>query len=222
MQMGQCAVPMYIFLQFVWAKPWHRGDHCYLGWHFCFSGCWCRGNWPICLASNKFVEADSVLGQGVSSLIGRWGIGYSFKWWRVGVVNWKDFPQPGVFLLGKGTSSNFSFAKLYTITGMDVAADFNHGHLGGGSGYCGVGTVGVKFTGVVGTGSGRYGLGNYPHFIPSFGKHSGSSLLLFIHLGSWGFSGYGVVTLGRSTGAWLQLGLGLGLGLGPSLPSNSR
>ena len=36
------------------------------------------------LVSNKFSEADPVLGQGVHYL--NWGTGYVFQWWRVGVL----------------------------------------------------------------------------------------------------------------------------------------
>ena len=40
-------VPMYIFSN-LFGQIHGMRDHCYLGWYFCFSGCWCRGNWPIC------------------------------------------------------------------------------------------------------------------------------------------------------------------------------
>ena len=64
-------VSMYIFLQFAWAKH-SMEDQYYSGWHFCFlcfySGCRYRGNWPICPGLDKFMEAGSVLGQGVSYL----------------------------------------------------------------------------------------------------------------------------------------------------------
>ena len=84
-------------------------------------------------------------------------------------------------------------------------------HLVGGSGYSG-GRCSWGW-------GGRNGLGNYPHLIFSLGKHGSSFLVIF--LGSWDLSGHGVIILGTSTGAWLQLGwsqlglLQLGLGLEP-------
>ena len=45
---------------------------------------------------------------------------------------------------------------------------------------------------------GRYGLGKYPHLIPSFGEH-GSSFVTC--LGSWDFSSHGLDILGVGTGA---------------------
>ena len=77
-----------------------------------------------------------------------------------------------------------------------------------------VGVGAVELTGAAGSWVGRYGLGKYPHLIPSFGKHSSSALVTC--LGSWGFSGHWVVILwvGASPWLWLDL-LWLGLGLGP-------
>ena len=63
-----------------------------------------------------------------------------------------------------------------------MAADFTTGVWVEVVAIVGVDTFGVKFTDVWHWG-GRYGLGNYPYFVPSFGGHSGSSFL-FIHLAS--------------------------------------
>ena len=56
------------------------GDHCYLGWCFCLysgSGVGVEGIGQSFLASNKFSEADPVLGQGVSCLTGALGMSSS-------------------------------------------------------------------------------------------------------------------------------------------------
>ena len=55
---------------------------------------------------------------------------------------------------GLGIFLNFPWAKLYTVTGMDMAVDFHMGIWVDviDVGAVGVGTVGVKFTGTVGVG----------------------------------------------------------------------
>ena len=53
---------------------------------------------------------------------------------------------------GVGNSIKFSFAKLYTITRMDMAANFTIGVWVEVVATVGVGTAGIEFTGVVGVG----------------------------------------------------------------------
>ena len=96
---------------------------------------------------------------------------------------------------------------------MDVAADFTMGIW-----VETVATVGVhvvEFTGAVGVGVVSMGWAITLTLYFSLGEHGPLSLVT--QLGFGGFSGHGVVILGRCNGAWLQLGLGLGLclGLGP-------
>ena len=79
------------------------------------------------LASNKFVEAGIVLGHGVSSLFcGAAATGCCLSW---GVIQLgvEGFSSSWGFPVGYGISSNFPCARLYTVTGMDVAADFATG-----------------------------------------------------------------------------------------------
>ena len=63
------------------------------------------------LVSNKFSEADPALGQVVPCLTGALRMSSSGR----GLKFW-------VIVGGHGTSLNFPVARLYTITGMDVAA----------------------------------------------------------------------------------------------------
>ena len=86
------------------------------------------------LASNKFVEAGMVLGHGVSFLFCRAvavtavsGCCSSWELWQMGVegpsISWS-------FLVGQVIPLNLPWAKLYTVTGIDVAvmaADFATG-----------------------------------------------------------------------------------------------
>ena len=56
------------------------------------------------LVSNKFSEADPVLGQGVPCLTGVLGMFSSSGGWS---FEWKDVPHSGVLLLGKGFQQIF-------------------------------------------------------------------------------------------------------------------
>ena len=133
----------------------------------------------------------------------------------------KEFPLSGVFLVGRELHQIFPFAKLYTITGMVMAADFTT-------------AIWVEVVATVGgrhslgqihwhswSWGGKYALDNYPYFISSFGGHSDSSLL-FIHLGSWGFSSHGLLFWGGMQVLGCVWVWSCGLGLVPSLSSNSR
>ena len=79
------------------------------------------------LALNRFMEVGMVLGQGVSSL--------SWKTGALGVASGCGVLQLGVegfssawgLPVGWEIPSNFPCAKLYTVTGMVVAADFTTG-----------------------------------------------------------------------------------------------
>ena len=96
--------------------------------------------------SNRFVEPDMVLGQGVSSLI--WKVG------ALGVTSGCGGLQLGAegFSSTWGLHLNFPFARLYTVTRMDVAADFTTGvwvdvvevvTVGVGIGFMGTNVVGL-------------------------------------------------------------------------------
>ena len=133
----------------------------------------------------------------------------------------KDFSQPGVFLLGKELHQIFPFAKLYTITGMDMAEDFTMGVWVEVVATVWVDTVGVEFTGTVGVGVVGMGwaitLTLYLLLVSTlvllfFSFILGPGAFLVMGLLFWG----GALVLGWS---WVW---DWGLGLGPSLPSNSR
>ena len=165
----------------------------------------------------SFLALNKLLGGWLCArprgVLSDWGIGYVFKWWRVGVVN-----RRMSFILGSSCwirdFSKFSCYQIVYCYWYAYGCRLYHGHLGGGSCYCGDGTSLGKIHWSSWHWGSIYGLGNYPHSIPLFGGHPGSSLLLFRHLGSWDCCGHGVVILGRDTGAWLWLGLGLGPGFG--------
>ena len=82
------------------------GDCSYPEWIFCFlylnCRCLCKGNGQSALASNRYVEAGTVLGHGVSSLtlkIGALGIasGCCLCWGNCN-WGWKNFLQHGTYL----------------------------------------------------------------------------------------------------------------------------
>ena len=105
-----------------------------------------RGIGQSALASNRFVEVGTVLGQGVFSLT-----------WKVGALGVAS-GYGGLQLVVEGFSStwglpsNFPCAKLYTVTRMDAAGDLTMGvwvdvvevvTMGVGIGFIGADVVGV-------------------------------------------------------------------------------
>ena len=214
-------VPMYIFLPLaydsvVWTN--HCVGHCsYPGWNFLYLNCRCflRGIGQSALALNRFVGAGMVLGHGVSSLT-----------WKVGALGiasgcglcW-DFLQLGAFLW-VGNSCKFPIPKLYTVTQMDLAAEFTMGIwvVAVEVATVGVGTVGIEFMGAVGVvGKGwvitftLYLLFTGALALLFFSAILGTRIFLVKEL-LW----EGMLVHGCNWG-WVW-----SLSLGPSLPSNSR
>ena len=134
-----------------------------------------------------------------------WGIGHVFQCWRVEALNGRMS-----FVLGSGCLiwdfSKFSYWQFVYCHWYGLCSRPYYLCLSADSGY-----HGGRCSGGWG---GRYRLGEYPHLVPSLGKHS--SFPLVTCLGSWGSSSHGVGILGGGSSAWLQLGLlHLGLELGP-------
>ena len=142
------------------------------------------------LVSNKFSEADPVLGQGVPCLTGALGISSSGG--GLGVLGWGMS-----FVLGLGCwVRNFhrlSCCQFIYCYWYECCCGPCHWHLGGGSGYCG-----GRCSWDCGC---RCRLGKDSHLVPSFGNYG---LLPFVTcLEYWGLSNHGV---GALLG-WTQLGL---------------
>ena len=110
--------------------------------------------------------------------------------------------------VGQGT-----FAKLYTITSMDVAADFVMDIWVTVVATMGIGIVGVKFTCVAGIGVVGMGWAITPTLYLLL---AGTLVLFFLSvtLVPGAFLVKGLYGLGRNTGAWLWQGLGFGFGFG--------
>ena len=82
------------------------------------------------LALNRFMEVGTELGHGVSSLtwkVGALGIvsGCCLFWGALQLV--AGFSSTCGLPVGQGIPSNFPCAKLHTVIGIDVAADFTMG-----------------------------------------------------------------------------------------------
>ena len=110
------------------------------------------GNWPIC-PGFKWIPGGwhGVTPRGVFSDLEGWGIGYSFRLWWISLGGRRIFLNLGPSC-GVGSSFKFSFAKLYTVTRMDMAADFTMGiwldavdvaAVGVGIGFTGTDVVGI-------------------------------------------------------------------------------
>ena len=102
------------------------------------------------LALNRFMEAGTVLGQGVSSLTwktGALGEASSCGGLQLGA---EEFSSAWGLPVGWGIPSNFPCAKFYTVIGMVVATDFTMGiWVDEVKVVTVVGTVGFGFTGTI-------------------------------------------------------------------------
>ena len=168
------------------------------------------------LVSNKFSEADPVLGQGILCLSGAMGMSSSGR----GLD-----PSFWGLVVRHGTSANCLVANLYTISSIAVAVDLVTGIWVKVVATAGMGVA--EFTGVVGvvvvgTGWART-LTLYPLLaITVLFLLSGTFVLglgVFLTMGLvLGWAGHSWVCCGWVCGDWVW---GWGLGFGPSFPSNS-
>ena len=145
-----------------------------------------------------------VLGQGVPSLTWKTGaLGVASGCGGL-LLRVEGFSSAWGLPVGWGIPSKFPCAKLYTVTGMVVAADVTKGIWVDAIEVAtmAVGTVWIEFTGAV-----RVGVVGMSWAISLTLHHlfTGALVLLFFLaiLGHGVFSCYGINALGRSAGAWL-------------------
>ena len=131
LQVGQCSPHEHFSV-----TSWHNhctGSSLLLGWCFCFySGCGCRGNWPILPCFKQFLRSwPCARPRGAWY---DWSIGYVLQWLRVGVLN-----QRMSFVLGSccWDFSKFPYCQLVYHYWYGFCSGPYHWHLGGDSGYCG-------------------------------------------------------------------------------------